>query len=40
MRFTLNGRVNHRMSLVSMGWHDDDRITDFGAKFHDIRCIE
>jgi hypothetical protein len=39
-RFTVNGKVNHRINMASIGSIEDDRVTDFGVKFHETRCIE
>jgi hypothetical protein len=33
-KFTLSGKVNHRIVMVSIGSHEDERVTDFGVKFH------
>lgn len=39
-RFNLQGKVYHRIKILSMGTFDDQKITDFGVKFHVNRCIE
>ena len=33
-KFTLNGKVNHKTAMVSIGSHEDERVNDFGVKFH------
>ncbi len=39
-RFSLQGKVNHRIKIISIGSFEDQRISDYGVKFHVNRCVE
>jgi len=39
-RFNLQGKVYHKIKILSIGSFEDQRITDFGVKFHVNRCVE